>query len=101
MLVGDSLRGSVHFLLALLTTTSQPKHEVKGGLLLDIVIRKSPSILKLLTSEDETLLIRRNSLLILDFGLHILDRVRRLDVERDGFALNHARQCDIPEASQG
>jgi hypothetical protein len=34
---------------------------MKGALFLDVVIRKSPSILKLLSSEDETLLIRRDS----------------------------------------
>jgi hypothetical protein len=33
---------------------------MKGALLLDVVIRKSPSILKLFPGKDETLLIRRD-----------------------------------------
>jgi hypothetical protein len=34
---------------------------MKGGLLLDVVIRQSASILKLLAGKDETLLIRRDA----------------------------------------
>ena len=54
--------------------------------LLNIVIRKSPSILKLLPGEDQTLLIRRDSLLVLDLGLDIVDGVAGLDLEGDGLA---------------
>ena len=36
--------------------------EMKGALLLDIVIRKSPSILELFAGEDQTLLIGRDSM---------------------------------------
>merc|ERR1712188_199757 len=49
---------------------------MKGGLFLDVVIAQGASILQLFASEDQALLIRRNSLLILDFGLHIVDGVR-------------------------
>ena len=38
---------------------------MKGGLLLDVVVRKGAAILKLLTSEDQALLVRGNSLLVL------------------------------------
>lgn len=41
---------------------SQPKNEVESGLLLDIVVRQSPSILELLSREDESLLIRGDTL---------------------------------------
>ena len=34
---------------------------MKGALFLDVVVGQSPSILELLPSEDETLLIRRDS----------------------------------------
>ena len=64
MLVLDLLGGGVDLLLALLTTTTQAEHEVKGRLLLDVVIRKSAAVLELLTSEDQTLLVRGNSLLV-------------------------------------
>ena len=59
---------------------------MEGGLLLDVVVRKSAAVLKLLTGENETLLIRRDALLVLDLGLDVLDGVGRLDVERNSFA---------------
>ena len=40
----------------------------------------------LLSSKDKTLLIRRNSFLILNLLLHSLDRVAGLDVESDGLS---------------
>ena len=55
-------------------------------LLLDVVVAERTAVLQLLTREDKTLLVRRNTLLVLDLGLHIVDRVRRLDLERDRLA---------------
>ena len=55
----DTERGLYH-------TTPQPQHQVQGGLLLNVVIRESPAILQLLASKDETLLIRRDSFLVLE-----------------------------------
>ena len=40
----------------------------------------------LLTGEDEALLVGRDALLVLDLGLHVVDRVRGLDLEGDGLA---------------
>ena len=59
---------------------------MKGALLLDVVVTKGPSILELLSSEDQPLLVRGDSLLVLDLGLHILDGVTGLNLESDGFA---------------
>ena len=42
-------------------TTSKTKDKVKGGLFLNVVVRKGTSILKLFTGEDQSLLLRRNS----------------------------------------
>ena len=67
-------------------TTAKTEDQVKGRLFLDVIIWKSSSILKLLSGEDETLLIWRDSFLVLDLGFHILDRVGRLDLEGDGLA---------------
>lgn len=53
---------------------------------LNVVVAQSSAILKLLAGEDESLLIGRDSLLILNLGLHILDGVGRLDLEGDGLA---------------
>ena len=54
--------------------------------LLDVVVGKSASILQSLTSEDQSLLVWWNSLLVLDLGLDIVDGVRGLDLEGDGLA---------------
>ena len=59
---------------------------MQGGLLLDVVIRESTSIFQLLSSEDQTLLIRGDSLLVLDLGFDVVDGVRWLNIERDGLA---------------
>ena len=77
------LRGLVLLLLMLLATPAQAEHQVESGLLLDVVVRKSATVLQLLSSEDQTLLIWGNSLLVLNLSLHVLDGVRRLDVESD------------------
>ena len=59
---------------------------MEGGLLLDVVIRKSAAVLELLTSEDEALLIGRDALLVLDLSLDVVDGVGGLDLEGDGLA---------------
>jgi len=58
---------------------------MEGGLLLDVVVREGPSILKLLASEDEPLLIWGNAFLILNLCLHILNGIRGLNLKGDGF----------------
>merc|ERR1711887_249701 len=68
-----------------LHTSSESEHKMEGRLLLDVVVRKSPSVLKLLASEDQSLLIWWNAFLVLNLGLHILNRVRWLDLESNGF----------------
>jgi len=54
--------------------------------LLDVVVREGATILELLASENETLLVWGNALLVLDLALHIVDGVRGLDLEGDGLA---------------
>jgi hypothetical protein len=41
------------------------------------------TVLELLAREEEALLVRRNVLLVLDRGLHHIDRVARLDLWND------------------
>ena len=60
-LAGKSLHEDLH-------TTSETEHQVEGGLLLNVVVRKSAAILELLAGEDQTLLIGRNTFLVLDLG---------------------------------
>lgn len=61
---------------------------MKRRFLLDVVVGEGTAILQLLTSEDQTLLVRRDSLLILDLALNIVDGVARLDLQGDGLAGN-------------
>ena len=59
---------------------------MEGGFLLNVVVRKSSAVLELLSSEDQSLLIGGDSLLVLNLGLNILNGVRRLDVEGDSLS---------------
>ena len=59
---------------------------MESGLLLDVVITEGATILELLASEDKALLIGRDALLILDFGLDVVNGVRRFDLKGDGLA---------------
>jgi len=54
--------------------------------LLDVVVRKGAAVLELFSGEDQTLLVRGNSLLVLDLGLDIVDRIGGLDLKGDGLA---------------
>ena len=70
----------------ILKASSQTKHQVQGGLLLDVVVGESAAVLQLLARKDQTLLVRRNALLILDLLLHVVDGVGGLHFEGDGLA---------------
>jgi hypothetical protein len=59
---------------------------VKGGLLLDVVVTQSAAILELLSGKDKTLLIRRNSFLVLNLGLDVVNGVAGLDIESNGLS---------------
>uniref|UniRef100_A0A0A9E0D3 Uncharacterized protein n=1 Tax=Arundo donax TaxID=35708 RepID=A0A0A9E0D3_ARUDO len=56
---------------------------MQGRLLLDIVVNQGTAILKLLSSKDEPLLVRRDSLLVLNLGLDIINGVGALNLQRD------------------
>jgi hypothetical protein len=56
---------------------------VESRLLLNVVIRKSTTILKLLSGEDQALLVWGNSFLVLDLALDIVDGIRRLNLKSD------------------
>jgi len=59
---------------------------MEGRLLLDVVIGESAAILKLLAGENQALLVRRDTLLVLDLALDVVDGVRGLDLKGDGLA---------------
>ena len=59
---------------------------MKSALLLNVIIRKSAAIFELFTGEDKALLIGRNTFLILDLGLDVIDGIRGFNLEGDGFS---------------
>jgi hypothetical protein len=59
---------------------------VEGRFLLDVVVREGAAVLKLLSGENQTLLVGRDAFLVLDLRLDVVDSVRRLHVERDGLS---------------
>ena len=67
---------------------------MEGRLFLDVVVGKSAAVLELLAGEDQTLLVRRDALLVLDLGLDIVDGVRGLDLEGDRLTREAACQRD-------
>jgi hypothetical protein len=69
-----------------LHTSTEAENEVESRLFLDVVVGQSATVLKLLTSEDQTLLIRRDAFLILDLLLDLIDGVSRLDLKSDRLA---------------
>ena len=57
-LAGKSLHEDLH-------PAAEPQDEVEGALLLDIVVGESAPVLQLLPGEDEPLLVRGDTLLVL------------------------------------
>lgn len=101
--IATLLVGSSAVLAALLGTATQTEHQVQRALLLDVVVTQRAPVLELLAGKNETLLVRRDTLLVLDLGLDwdvvsacalqggkglltVLNRVTALNLERDGLA---------------
>merc|ERR1712019_318806 len=81
-LQGDGLTGEG--LDEYLHASPESEHKVEGALLLDVVVRESSSVLELLASEDQPLLIWGDPLLVLDLGLDVLNGVGWFDLQGDG-----------------
>ena len=77
-LASESLDKDLH-------ATSESKDEMESGFLLDVVVGEGSSVFELFSSKDESLLIGRDSFFVLDLSLDIVDGVRWLDVEGNGF----------------
>uniref|UniRef100_G3QA54 Uncharacterized protein n=1 Tax=Gasterosteus aculeatus TaxID=69293 RepID=G3QA54_GASAC len=69
-----------------LHASPQTQHKMEGGFLLDVVVGEGAAIFQLLAGKDQPLLIWGDAFLILDLGLHVLDGVAGLDLQRDGLA---------------
>ena len=67
-------------------TATKAQNEMESGFLLNIVITEGTAIFQLLAGEDQALLIRWDTFLVLDLGLDILNGISRFDIESDGLA---------------
>lgn len=79
----DAMRSRLHLEQQ---TSAQAQHQMQSGLLLDVVISQSAAVIQLLSSEDQTLLVRGNALLVLHLLLHLVNGVRRLDFQSNRLA---------------
>ena len=57
---------------------------MQKGPLLDVVVGEGAVVIELLAREDQPLLFRRDSLLVMHFLLDLVDGVAGLDFEADG-----------------
>ena len=69
-----------------LHTTSKSDDQVESGFFLDVVIGEGSAVFELFTSENESLLIWRNTFLILDLSFDVLDSVSWFNIKSDGLA---------------
>ena len=86
-LSGKSLDENLH-------STTETQDEVKSRFLLDVVVGQGAAIFQLLASEDQTLLVGRDTLLVLDLGLDVVDGVARLNLKGDGLASEGLDDCE-------
>ena len=69
-----------------LTTTTETEDQVESRFLLNVVIGEGATIFKLLTSEDQTLLVWGNSFLVLDLSLDVFNCVRGFNIESNSLS---------------
>ena len=59
---------------------------MKGRFFLDVVVGQGSAILKLLSGEDQSLLVRRDAFFVLDLGLDVFNGVGWFNVQGDGLS---------------
>jgi len=64
-----------------LHSSPESEDEVQGAFLLDVVVSDSPSIFQVFPSEDEPLLVDRDSFFVLYLGFHIFNGISLAHVE--------------------
>lgn len=64
---------------------AKSQNQVKRAFFLYIVVTQSTTVLELLSSKDESLLVGRNAFFVLYLCFDIFDGVRWLHFERNGF----------------
>src|SRR6266850_698740 len=69
-----------------LHAATKTKDKVKSRFFLNVVVRERAAVLELLAGKNQTLLVRRDTLLVLDLGFDVIDCVGRFDFEGDGLS---------------
>merc|ERR1711997_601795 len=69
-----------------LHTSTETENQMQSGFLLNVVVREGATILKLLASKDQSLLVWGNTLLILNLSFDIFDAVRSFNLKCNSFA---------------
>jgi len=82
----ERLTNSLFFYFFFVDVSANSQNQVKSALLLDVVVGESAIVFKLFASENEALLIRGNSFLVLNLGFDIVNGVRAFNFESDCFA---------------
>merc|ERR1712070_1276224 len=72
---------------------------MERGLLLDVVVRERAPVFELLASKDQSLLIRRDTLFVLNLRLHIVDSITSLNIECNRFSSQRLNE-NLHAASQ-
>jgi hypothetical protein len=65
---------------------TQSKYQMKRRFLLNVIITQGAAIFQLFAGKNQTLLIRWDALLVLDFGLDVVNRIRWFHIKSDGLA---------------
>ena len=66
--------------------TCKLSENLQSRYLLNFVVREYSSVYLMITLQNQSLLVRWDSLLVLDFGLDVLDGVGWLDIKGDGLS---------------
>ena len=69
-----------------LHSSSKSEYQVECWFFLDVIIAQSSSVFELLSSENKSLLIGRDTFLVLDLGLDILNGVWWLNIKSNCFS---------------
>ena len=56
---------------------------MEGGFFLDVVVGESSAVFKLLSGENQSLLVRGDTFFVLDLGLDIVDGIAGFDLKSD------------------
>ena len=80
------MASSVKSVKTFLACSNKSESEVKSGFFLNVVVGESAVILKLFSSEYESLFIRRGAFLVLNLGFDTVNAVRSLNIESDSLA---------------